>query len=136
MRFQEINLIPWGWRVLAYYEADKSSANGILNVLSLFGCRGESMERAKRNLLSGAMNTGLTYTNPDVQATVMVIGEASSPGQFWNTLDHEKGHVTEHIAEALDIARDGEEYQYLRGSLAESMYPAAVGFLCPCGKEN
>lgn len=131
MKFQEINLIPWDWRVLAYYDATRKSADGILDVLALLGCGGESMQRAKHNLFSGQMNTGLTYTNSDMRTTVMVVSEASGPEQFWNTLDHEKGHVAEHIAEALDMSRDDEEFQYLRGSLAESMYPAAVAYICP-----
>lgn len=132
MIFQEINLIPWKWLVLAYYDTNKSSAEGILDVLALLGCSGENMQRARNNLMSGGKNTGLTYTNPDVSTTVMVISETTGAEQFWNTLDHEKGHVTEHIAEALDISREGEEFQYLRGSLAEQMYPAAVNFICPC----
>lgn len=136
MRYQEINLIPWNWQVLAYYDTSRESADGILNVLSLLGCSGESFERAEHNLMSGQLNTGLTYTNPDVRTTVMVVGATSGPEQFWNTLDHEKGHVAEHIAEALDIPRDGEEFQYLRGSLAESMYSGAISFVCPCRRKG
>ena len=136
MKFQEINLIPWDWRVLAYYNTTEASAEGILDVLSLLGCSGESYERARHNLMSGQRNTGLTYTNPDVRTTVMVVSATSGPEEFWNTLDHEKGHVAEHIAEALDIPREGEEFQYLRGSLAESMYSGAVSFVCPCGRKE
>ncbi len=134
MIFQEIRLTPWMWTVLAYYNAGTESAEGILAVLEMVGCKGHSLERAEDNLMSGLLNSGLTYTNPKHRTTVMVINESTGPEQFWNTLDHEKGHVVEHIAEALDIDRASEEYQYLRGYLAQMMYPAAAAYVCPCGR--
>ncbi len=77
-------------------------------------------------------DTGLTYTNYDERCTIMVISRTTSPEEFWNTLDHERGHAVEHIASALGLDNDGEEKQYLAGELAREMAPMAKHFICGC----
>lgn len=132
---QIISLPFWGWRCSVFYDATSGDAESILSALENIGCNGRSLERAERNLYSGVKNTGLTYTNQELQRSVMVIGRTSTPAQFWNTLDHEKGHLAEHIAEALLIERRGEEFEYLKGEIAQQAYPVAVRFLCKkCNK--
>lgn len=127
---QIISLPFWGWRCSVFYAATSGDAESILSALEAIGCHGSSLERAERNLYAGVQNTGLTYTNQELHRSVMVIGKTSTPAQFWNTLDHEKGHLAEHIAEALNIERRGEEFEYLKGEIAQEAYPVAVQFLC------
>ena len=63
-----------------------------------------------------------------------MIGRASSVFEFQNTYDHEKGHVTMHIAKALGIDPFGEELQYLAGDIGRKTYPVARMYLCAgCG---
>lgn len=120
----------WGWRCSVFYDATSGDAESVLSALQDIGCRGLSLKRAERNLYSSFENTGLTFTNQQGQRSVMVISRTSTPAQFWNTLDHEKGHLAEHIAEALNIDRSGEEFEYLKGEIAQEMYPFAIQFLC------
>lgn len=120
----------WDWRFCVFYDATSGDAGPILSALEEIGCYGRSLERAERNLYAGVKDTGLTYTNQELHRSVMVIGRTSTPAQFWNTLDHEKGHLAEHIAEALLIERRGEEFEYLKGEIAQQAYPVAVQFLC------
>lgn len=127
---QFITLPFWDWRCSVFYEATSGDAEPILSALEEIGCKGRSLERAERNLYAGVHNTGLTYTNQQLHRSVMVIGKTSTPAQFWNTLDHEKGHLAEHIAEALSIERSGEEFEYLKGEIAQQAYTVAVRFLC------
>lgn len=75
-------------------------------------------------------NIGLTFTNPLIQRTIVVIGDTTSHKEFQNTLDHEKGHVVMHIAERCGIDPYSEELQYLAGSLGEKLFPVAQCFLC------
>lgn len=128
---RQVILLPfWGWRCSVYYDATSRDAGPILSALEGIGCTGRSLERAERNLYAGIRNTGLTYTNQELRRSVMVLGRTSSPAQFWNTLDHEKGHLAEHIAEALSMDRSEEEFEYLKGEIAQQTYPVAVRFLC------
>ena len=126
---QIISLPFWDWRCSVFYDATSGDAESILSALEDIGCNGRPLERAERNLYAGVRNTGLTYTNQELHRSVMVIGETSTPAQFWNTLDHEKGHLAEHIAEALSMDRSEEEFEYLKGGIAQQTYPVAVRFL-------
>lgn len=66
----------------------------------------------------------------------MVIGRTSSPRQFWNSYDHEKNHLAEHIATFNGIDEKSEEMAYLRGYIAEKTFGVARNFLCEkCGGE-
>ena len=130
MIVQNIELRDWDWSVLVFYDTKERDADSILLYLEMSGCAGRSLRRAERNLRSGLKDTGLTYTNPTLRETVVVIGSTNSPEQFWNTLDHEKGHVVMHIAGAIGLDHESEEYQYLSGALGQEMYPAARMFIC------
>ena len=126
---QLINLDSWDWILIVYYNAGPDDILEILRTLQRFGCSNQYLERAKQNLSGDMLDTGLTYTNEEAHGTVMVISKASNPGEFWNTLDHEKGHAAKHIAEALGLACSGEEVQYLTGELAKEMYPIARNYI-------
>lgn len=66
----------------------------------------------------------------------MVIGKTSSPRQFFNSFDHEKNHLAEHIATYNGIDEKGEEMAYLRGYIAEKTFKVARYFLCAeCGEK-
>ena len=129
---QELTFPVWDWRCAIFYDVVSDNADIILSALQEIGCSGATLARAERNLYSGITNTGLTFTNPECRCSVMVIGHTSTPAQFWNTLDHEKGHLAEHIAEALLLDRRAEAFEYLKGDIAQAMYPVAVRFLCRC----
>lgn len=60
----------------------------------------------------------------------MVIAKTSSPDEFANSYDHEKGHLAKHIALAYYINPYGEEFQYMSGDIAKKMFPVAKMFMC------
>lgn len=72
---------------------------------------------------------GLTYTNTRLQETVMVIGEATSPEEFFNSLTHESRHLEAHIAQTLNLDPYGEDICYVSGEIAEKLLPTANEFL-------
>lgn len=85
---------------------------------------------AYKNMRACNLNTGITYSNIRNRETVMVIALTSSPEEFQNSLDHEKGHLCRHISRAFDIDPYGEEAQYLSGYVGQKMFPVAKKFLC------
>lgn len=126
---QFIYLPSWNWMILVFYWATRNDASEILQALQRFGATDETMESARKNLEGISVDTGLTYSNDAKRGTVMVISESSSPDEFWSTMDHEKGHASQHIAEALGIDYRGEEQQYLTGEIAKKMHPVARLFI-------
>lgn len=127
---QVIYLPARDWTLIVFYLAGAMDADEILRVLRRKGCSDDSLARAEDNLRSGMQDTGLTYSNPSRRTTIMVIGEASSPSELWNTIDHEKGHASQHIASALGIDYRSEEQQYLTGEITSKMYPVARLLVC------
>lgn len=102
----------------------------ILGELEEIGCSEKKLDEIAESLAKQQYNTGLTYSNLKGRCSVIVIGLTSTPAQFQNTFDHEKGHLAMHICEVDKIDPFSEEYQYLTGEIGQSMFPVAKKFLC------
>lgn len=129
MTRQIIYLPGWDWIVIVYYLASIEDSKEILHMLRLCGSTSDTLMKAKDNLEGVMIDTGLTYSNDDKKCSIVVISEVSRQEEFWNTFDHEKGHLVRHIGAAYDIDCSGEEQQYLAGDVAEAMYPIARAFI-------
>lgn len=126
---QWVYFTEWDWTMVACFDVTSDDAGAVLKLLKTAGCSYEVFLRAKQNLLHEGLNTGLTYSNKDKRVSIMVVKEASDSAQFWNTLDHEKGHVATHIGAALGIDCRGEEQEYIAGEIAQELYPIAREYI-------
>ncbi|MBO8467544.1 MAG: hypothetical protein IAB99_07250 [Bacteroidetes bacterium] len=136
MIFQHIYLEKYDWLVSIYYAVDTYWSDRILHDLSEIGCTGRDFSKARINLESGRLDTGLTFSNPRFRESVLVIALTSSPEEFASSFDHEKGHLARQICQAFDIDPYGEEAQYLAGDINKKMFPVAKKFLCEhCRRE-
>lgn len=133
---QDFRIPGYGWKVRVYYAVTTYWRERILSDLRDIGCRGLQLERAERNLSSGDLNTGLTYSNMDIGETVMVISLTSTPAEFMNSWMHEMRHLGRHIERARDIGPYSEQAAYLAGYIAQRMFPVAKGFLCEHCREE
>ena len=127
---QTIYLGNYDWTVRIYYAVTSVWSGRILDDLAGMGCGGVDYERARRNLESYNLNTGLTFSSARFHESLMVIGLTSSPEEFASTYDHEKGHLARQICQAFGIDPYGEEAQYLAGDIGKKMFPVAKKFLC------
>lgn len=127
---QNFYLEDWDWYVTVYYAVDTLYMDDILGELEEIGCSEKKLDEIAESLAKQQYNTGLTYSNLKGRCSVMVIGLTSTPAQFQNTFDHEKGHLAMHICEVDKIDPFSEEYQYLTGDIGQSMFPVAKRFLC------
>ena len=133
---QEIYIPKYDWRVRIYYAVTTYWAVRILSDMERIGCRSVELAKAWRNLRSGDLNTGLTYSNFQTGETVMVISLTSSPEEFLNSWEHEKKHLARHIEQAYGIDPFGEEAAYLEGEIAQRMFPVAKRFICEHCREG
>lgn len=76
-------------------------------------------------------NKGYTLTDYDRKYSLMFISRATSPSQMYDTIDHEKKHVVEHISNYYRIDPKSEEAAYLAGELGRLIFPAAAYVVCP-----
>ena len=136
MIVQDFYIAKYDWHVRVFYAVTTYWTNTILRELERIGCTGSNLENAFRSLSSGNLNTGLTYSNFEHRLTVMVIAMTTSPEQFQNSWDHEKGHLCRHISRTFGIDPYGEEEQYLRGYIGKKMFPVSKKFLCECCRKK
>lgn len=134
---QKFALNSYGWVIYAYYVVTKPNADEILENLVGIGCDGDTLQRAYRNLTSGNLDTGLTYSNIDTRETVMVISATSSAKEFQKSYKHETGHLQSHIAQEFGIDPHGEEIQYIGDDIIDATWNIAKDLLCEhCRKKH
>jgi hypothetical protein len=76
-------------------------------------------------------NRGYTLTDYDGKYSLMFISRATSPSQMYDSIDHEKKHVVEHISTYYGVEPKSEEAAYLSGELGRLLFPAAAYVICP-----
>lgn len=133
---QRFELPRYGWSIYAYYVVTRPNADEILDALARIGCGGEDLRRAYENLISGKLDTGLTYSNRDTRETVMVIAKTSSAKEFLQSYKHETGHLQSHIAQTFGIDPHGEELQYIGDDIVEETWEVAKDLLCDRCKKH
>lgn len=120
------------WQVHVYYAVTGYHAPPILADLLEIDCPPKLMKRIAKNLRSGKMDTGFTYSNKHLRCTVMVVGMHSSPAQFLNSLEHELRHLVDDISDAMKIPVRGEAVAYLTGDINSHIAEDVKMFLCDC----
>lgn len=129
---QTFYLRGWDWTVKVFYETERKDADRVMDALRRVCGPGEALADAMDLLHHGQRNTGLTYTSSRKRSSVVVISRTTSADEFANTFDHEKRHLSMHIADACRIDVHGEEYAYLAGAIAQKMFPVGRQFMCDC----
>ena len=124
---QNVNIREIGWNLRIFYCPKTTSQRSVvLHCLYNAGCTGRNFRRAMTLLGSGAVNTGLIFSNKSERKTIIVVGLSSNVGEFINTLTHEINHFIEHVMEALHIKSETEDEAYFTGELYELLYRDAV----------
>ena len=127
---QSIYLDRWDWQIKVFYAVDSYYVDEILDDLEEIGCSRLKLDEIESFLATEQYDIGLTYSNLRDRCSVVIIGLTSSPEQFQNTFDHEKGHLAMHICETDGIDPFSEKYQYLTGDIGQNMFKVAKRFLC------
>ena len=76
-------------------------------------------------------DTGYTYTDYDGHFSLMFASRGTSVDELYDTIDHEKKHVIEHISTYFDVDPKSEEAAYLAGELGKQLFPAIAMAVCP-----
>lgn len=114
------------WCVDIVYDATARDTDYILDILDDMGCPVRAMKKAHRLLKSGVPNEGLTYSDSRHRRSIVVVGHATSVGEFIDTLAHELNHLTDHISQYYGVDLDSEENAYLMGDIAKIVFEDAV----------
>lgn len=133
---QEIYLIEYDWKITVYYAVDSYYTDEILDELLDYRPTVKEYGSVKALMEDYEYNTGFTFTDYHKRKSLVVIGLTTSPEEFQNTFDHEKGHLTAHIAKYYGIDPYEEKFQYLAGEIGKRLFPIAKKFLCSHCREE
>lgn len=120
MTEQEIYLERYDWTVYVMYDVRSVDAVKVRRRLRDLGCKGVPLEDACNLVLRGEANKGITYSNVGVRKSVVVIGWATSKGEYMNSLSHEFLHVVQHVADSFLLDMQREEVCYLMGGMMQA----------------
>ena len=113
--------IIYNWEVTVLYECTCDDIDFIIDTLQDINCPNKYIKEALHNLQTCNLNIGLTYSNTQLQSSVIVVNKTSSFSQLINTIAHEYYHLICHISKMLEI-EDEEELAYLNGDLNMRSY--------------
>lgn len=130
MIIQEIYLPEYRWKAKVYYAVNSYYADEILKELLEYNPTVKEYNKVMNAMYDYEYNTGFTFTDYDNKQSLVIIGLTTSPSEFQNTFDHEKGHLAMHIAQYYNIDPYGEKYQYLTGDIGKKLFKVARKFLC------
>lgn len=125
MIHQKVYVKELDWLIDIFYDVDAKDTSVILNALDSLHCPERHIEQAEDLLLNSYENFGLTYSCDHCRATVMVIGQASSVGEFFSTLSHEQQHLEQAICKHYGISPYGEDIAYASGAISKEIYENA-----------
>lgn len=101
------------WAFVFAYDIDEEGLDDVGGWLRALGCGRRKIAEALR--VAMATNCGFTFSNPELRMSVMVISNASSKEQWWDTLAHEIDHLQDAICRYYDVPLGTEEAAYLQG---------------------
>ena len=126
MQKQHIHIPKYDWDVNILYNVDAHNIEYVADELYALGCPMRDIRKAVNLLATDYPNQGLTYSDKIHHETLIVVGYASSIGEFANTLVHEVDHCVDHISQVFGIPYDSEENSYLIGGVAELICEGAL----------
>lgn len=128
----ELYIDQYDWLVHCFFAVDRYYVKSILSVLDSIDCTEEVYERASRNLRSGQLDTGLTYTSGRKRESLLVVGLASSASEYDNSISHELRHLEDGIAQSVGLSLNGEDVAYLSGEIRNALHDVTSTLTCEC----
>lgn len=120
----------YDWELFLYVAVSRYDSDKILRMMEEVDASDRLIDRIRKNLLSGKLNSGFTFSNKRTKQSVMVVGLTSSAKEEFNSISHELRHLTDDIAQTYGIKMCGERVAYLTGDIAERIFPIVSDLLC------
>ena len=109
------------WTVDFLFAVRRYDVEGVLACLMDARASETVLDQAEELMLSCDYNCGFTYSDQRRRRAVVLIGPATSGGEFLDTLVHEIRHLADSIAKSLDVSLDSERPAYISGDAARAL---------------
>lgn len=136
MKRFNVYISEYDWLVRVFVAVSCIDTESIMDTLYSIGFSDRLLDDARKHLEKCNRNQGACFTNPESRISVVVIGITTSGAEFYDSSQHETGHLATHIAleEGLDLT--GEEVRYIQGDFARMIYPHVKDLLCDCCRKS
>lgn len=101
------------WAFVFAYNIGEKDLDEISGWIEALGAKPREIKRTKRLLRQ--LNKGFTFSHSGLRMSVMVIGDATSLEQWWDTLDHEIDHLQDTVLEYYGVDHGTEDAAWLQG---------------------
>ncbi len=129
---QLIYIKEYDWLVHCYFATHSKDAPEILYNIDRIGISEEKYQQAEEHLYRSGYNSGITFSNIEQRASVMVFSHTTSAKQMLNTFAHELRHLADDIVLASGIPTRGEQVAYLTGDIAMTLAANLLQIVCDC----
>lgn len=114
------NYTIYDWDVTILYLVGVEDFEVIQRHLLDIQCPKSFVKEGLDNIRSNKFNVGFTYSNLNLNSSVIVISKVTSEGQLINSLSHECYHFIDHITKLKDASQ--EEKATLFGNTMQLFY--------------
>lgn len=101
------------WAFVFAYNIKEENLDEVGEWIEALGAKPREIKRTKK--LLRRLNKGFTFSSSSLRMSVMVIGDATSLEQWWDTLDHEIDHLQDTVLEYYGVDHGTEDAAWLQG---------------------
>lgn len=120
------------WTFRVYIPLSCYWTGEIIRHLWRLGASDDILYEAANNMQCGKLNNGLTYTSKKDRETLMVVGQATTAVELFNSVVHEIDHACMFTFPHIGIEPGTEEAAYFKGGLGREIFPMVQPYLCDC----
>lgn len=119
------------WTILFLFSFDQYDMERIYDALVWANAPNSIISKVERNVSSGRLNEGFTYSEPSLRRTVFATGKAESGPEVLDSMVHEIIHICQHIAIEDGMDPYGEHFAYLGGDISREISDIVCELSCP-----
>ena len=118
------------WTFRVYIPLSCYWTGEIIRHLWRLGASDKILYEAARNMECGKLNNGLTYASGKDRETLMVVGQAATVVELFNSVVHEMDHACMFTFPLIGIEPGTEAAAYFKGGLGREIFPMVQPYLC------
>ena len=112
------------WGVIFLYDYDLMDMDEIAAILDSFGLSERKIRKAMPVLYG--VNSGMTVSRADLTMSVIIISNATSMEQFFDTIAHEIDHVQDAVDMFYGVRQGSEDSAWLQGYIMRGITNALL----------
>ena len=132
----DVHIPKWDYEVHCFFAVTEYWTDVIMEELWYLQIPADKARRAYENIISGELNTGFCFANPELREAVIVVAKASEASEFINSVSHENHHLASYVAKQFGLDPTGESVAFFAGELMKEQFPYIKHLMCDCCRKK